>query len=172
MYQFWRASLSATNRAAPKINGLAVWPDTLSPIVYQSISEYPALWMDIAGDPTNACGGLDRGTDTEWSWAPKVKQRLAGIRMLVNRFIGSKMVPHNPTATVREPEAQHGDGQDAKALVAAMNTGDLIGLHDAVCGLALLLRHRLLRLRSESRLMERRHILAGLVVTSVSNILV
>ncbi len=83
--------------------------------------------------------------DREGRLAPTVKQHLAAVRMLFDWLVVGKVVPHNPAAAVRGPK--HGmstgkthmpDRDEAKALLAAADTGTLIGLRDrALIGMLL-----------------------------------
>ncbi|MGE4045286.1 MAG: tyrosine-type recombinase/integrase [Acetobacteraceae bacterium] len=69
--------------------------------------------------------------------APTVKQQLAGVRMLFDWLVVGQVVPHNPAAPVRGPKHSVAKGKthmpsrdEAKALIAAIDTGSLIGLRD------------------------------------------
>jgi site-specific recombinase XerD len=77
--------------------------------------------------------------------APTVKQHLAAVRMLFDWLVVGQVVPHNPPAAVRGPKHSMGAGKthmpdrdEAKALLAAIDTGTLIGLRDrALIGMLL-----------------------------------
>ena len=69
--------------------------------------------------------------------APTIKQQLAGIRMLFDWLVVGQVVPHNPAAAVRGPRHSVAKGkthmpsrEEAKALLAAIDTGNLVGLRD------------------------------------------
>jgi len=69
--------------------------------------------------------------------APSVKQQLAAIRMLFDWLVGGRVVPHNPAAAVRGPKHSAAKGKarmptrgEAKALLAGIPTGDVVGLRD------------------------------------------
>lgn len=77
--------------------------------------------------------------------APTVKQHLAAVRMLFDWLVVGQVVPHNPAAAVRGPKHSMATGKthmpdrdEAKALLAAIDTGNLIGLRDrALMGMLL-----------------------------------
>jgi len=77
--------------------------------------------------------------------APTVKQHLAAVRMLFDWLVVGQVVPHNPAAAVRGPKHSMSTGKthmldrdEAKALLAAIDTGTLIGLRDrALIGMLL-----------------------------------
>ena len=77
--------------------------------------------------------------------APTVKQRLAAVRMLFDWLVVGQVVPHNPAAPVRGPKHSAVKGktrmptrEEAKALLAAIPTDNLIGLRDrALIGMLL-----------------------------------
>ncbi len=77
--------------------------------------------------------------------APTVKQHLAAVRMLFDWLVAGQVVPHNPAAAVRGPKHSMSTGKtnmpdrdEAKALLAAIDTGTLIGLRDrALIGMLL-----------------------------------
>lgn len=77
--------------------------------------------------------------------APTVKQHLAAVRMLFDWLVVGQVVPHNPASAVRGPRHSTAKGkthmpsrEEAKALLAAIDTGNLIGLRDrALIGLLL-----------------------------------
>ncbi|TLU70635.1 tyrosine-type recombinase/integrase [Lichenicoccus roseus] len=77
--------------------------------------------------------------------APTVKQQLAAVRMLFDWLVVGQVVPHNPAAAVRGPKHSMATGkthmpsrEEAKALIAAIETGSLIGLRDrALIGMLL-----------------------------------
>ena len=77
--------------------------------------------------------------------APTVKQHLAAVRVLFDWLVVGQVVPHNPAAAVRGPKHSMATGKthmpdrdEAKALLAAINTGSLIGLRDrALIGMLL-----------------------------------
>ena len=69
--------------------------------------------------------------------APTIKQQLAGVRMLFDWLVIGQVVPHNPASAVRGPKHSMAKGkthmpsrEEAKALLAAIDTGQLIGLRD------------------------------------------
>ena len=69
--------------------------------------------------------------------APTIKQQLAGVRMLFDWLVVGQVVPHNPAAAVRGPRHSMAKGkthmpsrEEAKALLAAINTGSLVGLRN------------------------------------------
>lgn len=69
--------------------------------------------------------------------APTVKQQLAGVRMLFDWLVVGQVVPHNPASAVRGPKHSIAKGkthmpsrEEAKALIAAIDTGTLLGLRD------------------------------------------
>ena len=69
--------------------------------------------------------------------APTVKQQLAAVRMLFDWLVVGQIVPHNPAAAVRGPRHSIAKGkthmpsrEEAKALLAAINTASLVGLRD------------------------------------------
>jgi integrase len=69
--------------------------------------------------------------------APSVKQRLAAVRMLFDWLVVGQVVPHNPAAPVRGPKHSAAKGKtrmptrdEAKALLAAIPTENLVGLRD------------------------------------------
>ena len=77
--------------------------------------------------------------------APTVKQHLAAVRMLFDWLVVGQVVPHNPAAAVRGPKHSMATGKthmpdrdEAKALLAAIDTSSLIGLRDrALIGMLL-----------------------------------
>jgi site-specific recombinase XerD len=77
--------------------------------------------------------------------APTVKQHLAAVRMLFDWLVVGQVVPHDPAAAVRGPRHSMATGKthmpdrdEAKALLAAIDTGNLIGLRDrALIGMLL-----------------------------------
>ena len=77
--------------------------------------------------------------------APSVKQHLAAVRMLFDWLVVGQVVPHNPAAAVRGPKHSAAKGkarmptrEEAKALLAAIPTDDVVGLRDrAVVGVLL-----------------------------------
>ena len=69
--------------------------------------------------------------------APTIKQQLAGVRMLFDWLVVGQVVAHNPAAAVRGPRHSTAKGkthmpsrEEAKALLAAIDTGNLVGLRD------------------------------------------
>ncbi len=69
--------------------------------------------------------------------APTVKQNLAAVRMLFDWLVVGQIVPHNPAAAVRGPKHSMTTGkthmpsrEEAKVLIASIDTGQLIGLRD------------------------------------------
>ena len=69
--------------------------------------------------------------------APTVKQQLAAVRMLFDWLVVGQVVPHNPAAAVRGPRHSLAKGkthmpsrEEAKALLAAIDTSSLVGLRD------------------------------------------
>ncbi len=69
--------------------------------------------------------------------APTVKQHLAAVRMLFDWLVVGQVVPHNPAAAVRGPKHSMATGKthmpdrdEAKALLAAIDTTTLAGLRD------------------------------------------
>ena len=69
--------------------------------------------------------------------APTMKQSLAAVRMLFDWLVVGQVVPHNPAAAVRGPKHSMATGkthmpsrEEAKALIASIDTGQLIGLRD------------------------------------------
>lgn len=69
--------------------------------------------------------------------APTVKQNLAAVRTLFDWLVVGQVVPHNPAAAVRGPKHSMATGkthmpsrEEAKALIASIDTGQLIGLRD------------------------------------------
>ena len=69
--------------------------------------------------------------------APTVKQHLAAVRMLFDWLVVGQVVPHNPASAVRGPKHSMATGkthmpsrEEAKALIASIDTGQLIGLRD------------------------------------------
>jgi len=69
--------------------------------------------------------------------APTVKQHLAAVRMLLDWLVVGQIVPHNPAAAVRGPKHSIAIGkthmpsrEEAKALIASIDIGQLIGLRD------------------------------------------
>lgn len=69
--------------------------------------------------------------------APTVKQSLAAVRMLFDWLVVGQAVPHNLASTVRGPKHSMATGKthmlsrkEAKALIASIDTGQLIGLRD------------------------------------------
>jgi len=69
--------------------------------------------------------------------APTVKQQLAAVRMLFDWLVVGQVVPHNPAAAVRGPRHSIAKGkthmpsrEEAKALIAAIDTSSLVGLRD------------------------------------------
>lgn len=69
--------------------------------------------------------------------APTIKQQLAGVRMLFDWLVVGQVVPHNPAAAVRGPKHSIAKGKthmpsrdEAKALIAAIDTASLAGLRD------------------------------------------
>ena len=69
--------------------------------------------------------------------APTIKQQLAGVRMLFDWLVVGQVVPHNPAAAVRGPRHSMAKGKthmpsrdEAKALIAAIDTSTLVGLRD------------------------------------------
>ena len=83
--------------------------------------------------------------NTEGRSAPTVKQHLAAVRMLFDWLVVGQVVPHNPAAAVRGPRHSMATGKthmpdrdEAKALLAAIDTSNLIGLRDrALIGMLL-----------------------------------
>jgi site-specific recombinase XerD len=69
--------------------------------------------------------------------APTIKQQLAAVRMLFDWLVVGQVMPHNPAAAVRGPKYSIAKGkthmptrEEAKALLASIDTGSLIGLRD------------------------------------------
>lgn len=69
--------------------------------------------------------------------APTVKQHLAAVRTLFNWLVIGQVVPHNPALAVRGPQHSIAKGkthmpsrEEAKALLAAIDIGNLVGLRD------------------------------------------
>ena len=69
--------------------------------------------------------------------APTVKQHLAAIRMLFDWLVVGQVVAHNPASAVRGPKHSRATGkthmpsrEEAKALLDAIDTGNLVGLRD------------------------------------------
>ena len=69
--------------------------------------------------------------------APTIKQQLAGVRMLFDWLVVGQVMPHNPAAAVRGPKHSMAKGKthmpsrdEAKALLAAIDAGSLVGLRD------------------------------------------
>jgi site-specific recombinase XerD len=69
--------------------------------------------------------------------APTIKQQLAAVRMLFDWLVVGQVVPHNPAAAVRGPKHSIAKGKthmpsrdEAKALLAAIDTSSLAGLRD------------------------------------------
>jgi site-specific recombinase XerD len=69
--------------------------------------------------------------------APSVKQRLAAVRMLFDWLVVGQAVPHNPAAPVRGPRHSAARGktrmptrEEAKALIAAIESDSVVGLRD------------------------------------------
>ncbi len=69
--------------------------------------------------------------------APTVKQHLAAVRVLFDWLVVGQIVPHNPASAVRGPKHSMTTGkthmpsrEEAKALIASIDTGQLIGLRD------------------------------------------
>ena len=69
--------------------------------------------------------------------APSVKQQLAAVRMLFDWLVVGQVVPHNPAAAVRGPKHSAAKGKtrmptrdEAKALLAGIPTGTVVGLRD------------------------------------------
>ena len=69
--------------------------------------------------------------------APTVKQNLAAVRMLFDWLVVGQVVAHNPAAAVRGPKHSMATGKthmpdrdEAKALLAAIDIRNLIGLRD------------------------------------------
>ena len=69
--------------------------------------------------------------------APTVKQQLAAVRMLFDWLVVGQVVLHNPAAAVRGPKHSIAKGkthmpsrEEAKALLAAIDTSSLVGLRD------------------------------------------
>ncbi|PWC26737.1 tyrosine-type recombinase/integrase [Teichococcus aestuarii] len=77
--------------------------------------------------------------------APTVKQHLAAIRMLFDWLVIGQVVPHNPAGAVRGPKHSISTGkthmpsrEEARSLLAAIDTTSLIGLRDrALIGMLL-----------------------------------
>ena len=77
--------------------------------------------------------------------APTVKQQLAAVRMLLDWLVVGQVMPHNPAAAVRGPKYSIAKGKthmptrdEAKALLASIDTASLIGLRDrALIGMLL-----------------------------------
>ena len=77
--------------------------------------------------------------------APTVKQHLAAVRMLFDWLVVGQVVPHNPAAAVRGPKHSMATGkthmpdrEEAKALLVAIDTSNLLGLRDrALIGMLL-----------------------------------
>jgi integrase/recombinase XerD len=68
---------------------------------------------------------------------PSVKQHLAAIRMLFDHLVTGQIVPFNPASSVRGPKYVLKKGKtpvltqdEARSLIAAIDTGLLIGLRD------------------------------------------
>ena len=68
---------------------------------------------------------------------PTVKQQLAAVRMLFDWLVVGQVVPHNPASAVRGPKYSIAKGkthmpnrEEAKALLAAIDTDSLVGLRD------------------------------------------
>ena len=77
------------------------------------------------------------GLGQEGRSAPTVKQQLAAVRMLFDWLVVGQVVPHNPAAAVRGPRHSTAKGkthmpsrEEARALLAAIDTSSLIGLRD------------------------------------------
>ena len=69
--------------------------------------------------------------------APTVKQHLAAVRMLFDWLVVGQVVPHNPASSVRGPKHSRATGkthmpsrEEAKALLAGIDIGNLVGLRD------------------------------------------
>ena len=69
--------------------------------------------------------------------APTIKQQLAGVRMLFDWLVVGQVVPHNPASAVRGPKHSIAKGkthmpsrEEAKALIATIDTSSLGGLRD------------------------------------------
>jgi len=69
--------------------------------------------------------------------APTVKQHLAAVRMLFDWLVVGQILPHNPAAAVRGPRHSIAIGkthmpsrEEAKALIASIDIGQLIELRD------------------------------------------
>ena len=77
--------------------------------------------------------------------APTIKQHLAAIRRLFDELVVSQVIPHNPAAAVRGPKHSTAKGKthmpsrdEAKTLLAAIDTTTLVGLRDrALIGILL-----------------------------------
>ena len=121
-----------TRRAyARAASGFFAWCETLALLLPGIQPVHVAAWIEQLGRD-----GLT---------APPVKQNLAAVRMLFDWLAVGQVVPHNPAAVVRGPKYSQSTGktlmperEEAKALLAAIDTTTLIGLRDrALIGMLL-----------------------------------
>jgi len=100
-------------------------------------------WCEQAGvtlaaiQPVHVAAWIEGLTRDSGLSAPTVKQHLAAVRMLFDWLVVGQVVPHNPAAAVRGPKHVVTRGrtlmpsrEEAKALIAAIPTGTVVGLRD------------------------------------------
>jgi site-specific recombinase XerD len=82
-----------------------------------------AAWVEQQGRPGRS--------------SPTIKQQLAAVRMLFDWLVVGQVMPHNPASAVRGPKYSIAKGKtrmptrdEAKALLASIETTSLIGLRD------------------------------------------
>ncbi len=87
-----------------------------------------AAYIEMLGLPVPDGAGLSK---------PTVKQHLAALRMLFDWLVVGHVLDHNPAHAVRGPEYSQKKGKtpvldrdEARALLAAIDTGSLTGLRD------------------------------------------
>src|SRR5579862_952077 len=87
-----------------------------------------ATYIEILGLPAPAGAALSK---------PTVKQHLAALRMLFDWLVVGHVLDQNPAHAVRGPKYSQKKGKtpvlgrnEARALLAAINTGSLTGLRD------------------------------------------
>lgn len=111
--------------------GFFAWCEGLGLTLPAILPAHVAAWVESLG--------------REGRSAPTVKQHLAAVRMLLDWLVVGQVVPHNPAAAVRGPKHSRSTGKthmpsrdEAKALIAAIETDSLIGRRDrALIGLLL-----------------------------------
>jgi site-specific recombinase XerD len=87
-----------------------------------------SAYIEWLGRPLPAGGGLSK---------PSVKQHLAALRMLFDWLVVGQVIAHNPAHAVRGPRYSQKKGktpvldrEEARALLASIDTGSLTGLRD------------------------------------------